>query len=185
MRIALCVRYQQQLFRLVWINESTNGIYVGMLGAQHDSHVSYHQDGTRHVKLGSEYHNRFSDTPIRSHKDVKQLDHFSLPLTKNWFNSNTAYTGDEKTESLVLLDERLLYDKDTLALDVWLLDRASELKMLDTVARVIAVDPCFQIVAELVSALDNFPQHKIALTLRTARVREVEAELLMQPQKDA
>jgi hypothetical protein len=100
-RIALCVRYQQQVFRLVWINESTNGIYVGVLGAHHDSHVSYHQDGTRHVKLGSEYHNRFSDTPITSHKDVKQLDHFSLPLTKNWFNSKTAYAGDEKTESLI------------------------------------------------------------------------------------
>jgi hypothetical protein len=57
--------------------------------------------------------------------------------------------------------------------------------MLDTIARVIAVDSCFQIVAELVSALDNFPKHKIALTLRSARVREVEAELLMQPQKDA
>jgi hypothetical protein len=121
MRIALCVRYHQQVFRLVWINESTNGIYVGVLGAKQDNHVSYHQDGTRHVKLGSEYRNRFSETPITSHKDVKQLYHFSLPITKDLFNSKTTYTGDEKTESLVLLDERLLYDKDTLALDVWLL----------------------------------------------------------------
>ncbi len=185
MRIALCIRYQQQMFRLIWINESKNGIYVGVLGAQQDSHVSYHQDGTRHVRLGSEYHNRFSDTPIASHKDVKQLDHFSLSLTKNWFNSKTAYAGDEKTESLVLLDERLLYNKDTLALDVWLLDRASELKLLDTVARLIASDPSFQVVAELVSALDNFPDHKIALTLRSARVREIEAALLMQPERDA
>lgn len=177
MRIALCIRRQGQLFRLVWLNESKAGIYLGVLGAQEDSHVSYHQDGTRHMKIGADYHNRFSDVPISSHKGFKQLDHFSLSLTKNWFNSKTAYKGDEKTESLVLLDERLLYEKDTLALDVWLLDRASE---QDALTRDLIIDPTFNIVGELVSALDCFPGHKIVITLCSARIREVPSDLLLQ-----
>ena len=125
MRIALCVRHEKTIFRLVWINESKAGIYIGTLGAQEDSHASYHQDGTRHTKIGYEYHNRFSDIPIASHTGFKQLGHYSLSLTKNWFNAKTIYTGDDKTESIVLLDQPLFYDRDTLALDVWMTDRAS------------------------------------------------------------
>ena len=185
MRIALCVRFDKRLFRLVWINESKNGIYVGILGAKQESHVSYHRDGNRHVKVAADYHNRFSDAPIAAHKGAKQLGHLSLPLTKNSFEPKMAYLGDEKTESLLLLDERLLWNKDTLALDLWLLDRASEPELLDIVARVLASDSGFQVLAELVCSLDNFPDHKIALTLRSARVREIEAAMLMQPHENA
>src|SRR5207253_7646488 len=103
-----------------------------------EAHVSYHQDGNRHVKLGNDYHNRFSDTPIAAHKGPKQLGHLSLPLNKESFKPKMAYSGDAKTESLLLLDERLLWNKDTLALDLWLLDRASETELLDIVARVLA-----------------------------------------------
>src|SRR5437879_92875 len=85
MRIALCVRFDKRLFRLVWINESKNGIYVDILGGKQEAHVSYHQDGNRHVKLGNDYHNRFSDTPIAAHKGPKQLGHLSLPLNKESF----------------------------------------------------------------------------------------------------
>jgi hypothetical protein len=154
------------------------------LGHGQDNHVSYHRDGTRHFKLGSETHVRSTDAPIALHKNWKQLGHFSLPLTTDWFNAKTAYAGDEKTESLVLLDERLLHGKDTLALDVWLLDRASEPELLATVARLIVADPSFKIVAELVLSLENFPDHKIALTLRSARTRGIEASQLMTPLAD-
>ncbi|HWH91242.1 MAG TPA: hypothetical protein VNV64_05540, partial [Candidatus Binatia bacterium] len=93
------------------------------------------------------------------------------------FNAKTAYAGDEKTETVVLLDERLLHGKDTLAVDVWLMDRASESELLDAVARLIEILPDFHIVAELVLSLENFPDHKLALTLRSARTRQVDTVL--------
>jgi hypothetical protein len=181
MRIALCVRFDKRLFRLVWITESKNGIYLGILGGKEEAHVSYHQDGNRHAKLGDDYHNRFKDTAITDHEGAKQLGHLSLPLTKESFKPKMAYSGDAKTESLLLLDERLLWNKDTLALDYWLFDRASEPELLDMVARVLASDSDFQVLAELVCSLDNFPHHKIALTLRSARVREIDDAMLVQP----
>lgn len=174
MRISLCFRRDDQIYRLVWLNESTNGIYLGVLGGREEFHVSYHQDGTRHAKLDSEYHNRFSDVPIASHTGVRQLDHLSLAMTKEWFSAATVYDGDEKTETLVLLDEGLFRKRDTLALDVWLLDRASEPELFSMVGRILAADKTFQVIAEAVVALDHFPSHKIALTLRTARIRAVE-----------
>lgn len=167
------------------MSESRAGLYVGVLGSDEDTHVSYHQDGTHHTKMGIEYHNRFSDAPISSSVGFKQLDHFSLSLTKNWFNPKTVYTGDERTESIVLLDERLLLGKDTLALDVWLTDRASEPMLLDTIAKNVVVHAPFNVVTEFVSSLEHFPEHKIALTLRSGRIRDVAQDQLMFPSEGA
>ncbi len=179
MRIALCVRHQRTIFRLVWLNESNAGIYVGVLGSAQDAHVSYHRDGTRHYKSGSEYHNRFKDTPIEAHVGARQLQHASLSLTKEWFNARTLYDGDDQTESIVLLDQRLVFGMDTLALDIWLTDRASEHELLRQMAEQARSDANYHIVAELISALDYFPRHKVAFTLRAARVRDVAANQLM------
>jgi hypothetical protein len=177
MRIALCVRHGKTIHRLVWLGESKAGIYVGVLGAQEDSHVSYHTDGTRHTKMGSEYHNRFSDTPIHEYAGCRQLDHFSLSLTKNWFNAKTQYTGDEKTESIVLVDEKSLAGRDTLALNVWLTDRKSEQELLNITAG--EIDPKFTLVAEYIASLENFPNHKLAISLHSARIRDVSPDDLM------
>jgi hypothetical protein len=179
MRVAFCTRHGSSIHRLVWGGESKAGFYVGVLGAREDSHASYHTDGTRHVRIGSQYHNRFADTPINEFQGFKQLDHFSLSLTKTWFNSKTLYAGDEKTESVVLLDEKLLQDKDTLALNVWLTDRKSEQDLLAVTAKGLASDPRFTLVGEFVASLDNFPEHKVAFGLCSARVRDVPAQELM------
>jgi hypothetical protein len=178
MRIALCVRHLQAIYRLVWLNESKVGIYVGTLGGAEDAHLSYHKDGTQHMKMGEGYHNRDKCTPIAAHVGFKHLGHFSLSLTKGCFNRKTTYRGDGKTKSVVLIDERLLLWRDTLALDVWLTDRPSEYELLRTIANK-RMDHRFQVVAELVSALDHFPLHKLAITLRAARLRDVEPAQLM------
>jgi len=179
MNIALCVRHLQAIYRLVWLNESKVGIYVGTLGGAEDAHLSYHKDGTKHMKMREAYYNRDKCTPIAAHVGFKHFGHFSLSLTKSWFNDKTIYRGDKKTKSVVLIDERLLLGKDTLALDVWLTDRPSERELLRTILTHKRMDHQFQVVAELVSALDYFPHHKLAITLGAARLRDVEPEQLM------
>jgi hypothetical protein len=62
------------------ITESKNGIYLGIRDAKQEIHISYHQDGTEHGKLGTDYHNCFSDVQIASHKGARQLYHVSLPI---------------------------------------------------------------------------------------------------------
>jgi hypothetical protein len=174
MRIALCFRRSDNIHRLIWITESRNGIYLGFQGAKQEFHISYHQDGRRHAKVGSDYHNRFNDVQIASHKGVRQLHHVSLSITKKWFTAETAYSGDNKTETLFLLDEALFRNQDMLALDIWLIDRASEQELFGTVGRLIKSDPAFKIITEIVASLDSFPEQKIALTLRSARIRKAD-----------
>lgn len=173
MRTALCVRRGESIYRLVWFGESKAGLYIGVLGAQEDSHQSYHTDGTRHTRVGADYHNRFSDTRINDFVGFNQLGHFSLSLTKNWFNAKTLYTGDKKTESIVLIHEKVLARRDTLALDVWLTDRKSEQNLLNIIANGPGGDAKFSPVTEYVASLENFPNHKLVLSLHSARIRDV------------
>lgn len=175
MRSSICFRRDRRIYRLVWITESRNGIYVGLLGGQQEFHVSYHQDGTRHAKVGSEYQNRFSDTPIAAYAGFKQLDHISLSMSPEWFGAATEYAGDEKTETVFVLDESLFRACDTCAVDVWLCERSSETGLLDAIGRMLSSEPSFQIATEAFIALDNFPNHKLGVTLRTAKIRQLEA----------
>ena len=171
MRISVCFRRDSQIYRLVWITESRAGIYLGLLGGQQEFHVSYHHDGTRHAKVGSEYHNRFSDAPIAAFVGFKQLDHVSLSMSPEWFSAATVYAGDEKTETLFVVDESLFKGRDTCAVDAWLCDRLSEPRLLDAIGLMLSSEPSFQIATEAFVALDNFPNHKFGVTLRTAKIR--------------
>lgn len=179
MRAALCVRHNKVIYRLVYFNESRSGFFYGFMGGEKDFHSSYHGDGRRHDKSGRERFNRFRDKQIALHSGFKQLGNASLPLTKNWFNEKSRYIGDQKTESVILIDQCLLHEQDTLWLDVWMTDRASEQKNLDFIAEGVIKRPGVQLVAEHVYALDYFPKQKIILTLCTGKAREVSSNDLM------
>jgi hypothetical protein len=174
-RISICFRWNSQIYRLVWITESRDGVYLGLLGGQEEFHVSYHQDGTRHSKIGSEYHNRFSDAPIAAFTGFKLLDHVSLSMSPEWFTAATAYAGDEKTETLFVLDESLFRNRDTCMVDVWLCDRPSERSLLEAIGRTVSGEASFHIASETLLALDNFPNHKLGVTLRMAKIRQIDA----------
>lgn len=89
-----------------------------------------------------------------------------MPLTENWFCAATAYDGDNKTETVLLVDERSFSNERFCSLDLWLIDRQSEAALFDRVGKHMSSEPQFTIVAEVVASLDHFPNHKLALTLR-------------------
>ena len=172
MRISVCFRRSGQVYRLVWVNEDRNGVYLGFLGAQTESHWSYHRDGRTHSKLGEDYVNQNNSIPIEDWKGVRQLFNAYMPLTGNWFSAATTYEGDKKTETVLLVDERSFSDDRFCSLDLWLIDRDSEAALFARVGEHLSSDPKYTIVAEIVSALDHFPNHKIALTLRSGNRTE-------------
>lgn len=166
MRIALCFRRAGQVYRLVWVNEDSGGIYFGYLGAQNDAHWSYHRDGRSHTKLGSAYVNQSDEIPIEDWQGVRQLGNTYMPLTDNWFSAATEYSGDGKTETVLIVDEKSFSEGRFCSLDMWLIDRDSEADLFELVGRHMSFEPRYTIVAEVVASLDFFPNHKIALTLR-------------------
>src|SRR3989442_9081181 len=129
MRIAVCFRRSGQVYRLVWVNEDKGGIYLGYLGVQAEAHWSYHRDGRSHTKIGSEYYNQSDGIPIEDWKGVRQLSNTYMPLSSNWFSAARVYGGDNKTETVLLVDETSFSGGRFCSLDLWLIDRDSEAEL--------------------------------------------------------
>ena len=168
MRISICFRRAGQVHRLVWVNEDSGGVYLGHLGAQSESHWSYHRDGRTHIKLGSEYLNPSEGIPIKDWRGVRQLCHTHMPMTDNWFSAATAYGGDRKTETVLIVDDKSFSGERFCSLDLWLIDRDSESELFALVGKHFTSEPRDTIVAEVVASLDHFPNHKLAVTLRSS-----------------
>ena len=167
MRISVCFRRGEQVYRLVWVNEDRAGIYLGYLGAQQESHWSYHRDGRSHTKLGEEYLNQSDGVSIEKVRGVRQLSNSYMPLTDNWFSAATLYAGDQKTETVLIVDEASFSGARFCSLDAWLISRDSEADLFRIVGASGASETQFTMVAEVVASLDFFPEHKLALTLRS------------------
>jgi len=171
MRISICIRRKTGTFRLVWVNESKTGVYLGNVGGTEESHVSYHQDGNRHFKVGDEYHGEFRDEPIVSFLGLKQLLHASMPITDQWFTESTKFAPDNKTHSVILVDEMRLIGFDTIAIDLFLLHRSAESEFVTELGKTVDGRAHFELNVATIVALDNFPEHKIGLALWAARTR--------------
>jgi hypothetical protein len=150
----------------VWVNEDKGETTLGTLVVKLSRTGRITSDGRTHTKYGSEYVNQSDGIPIDDWRGVRQLCNSYMPLTENWFSAATAYDGDNKTETVLLVDERSFSNERFCSLDLWLIDRQSEAALFDRVGKHMSSEPQFTIVAEVVASLDHFPNHKLALTLR-------------------
>ena len=173
MRIAICFRRNGQVCRLIWVNEDRGGIYLGYLGGQAEVHWSYHRDGRSHTKIGSEYFNQSDGIPIEDWRGVRQLSNTYMPLSNNWFSAATVYEGDKKTETVLLIDEASFSGERFCSFDFWLIDRDSEVELFNLIGKHMVSQVGYLIIAEVVAALDYFPNHKVGLTLRSGVPRSM------------
>lgn len=120
--------------------------------------------------MANEYFHQLQDMPLQSHFGLKQLQHISMPLTPWIFNDESSYAGDDKTETTIILDHSVLEQYDTLAMDLLLMDRGTELDYFRAGGLLASQEP-FHMASEIVMSLTKFPRHKIALTLRLANIR--------------
>ena len=65
MRAFVCTDYGSVIRKLVWLNESRAGVYVGMYDKSANPHASYHADGTHHLKI---VHRGEEVTPFQEQK---------------------------------------------------------------------------------------------------------------------
>ena len=171
MRVSICVERGDKVYRLAWVSESKSGVYLGHLGANEDHHVSYHQDGKRHFKSGDLHHGAFVDLPIASHKGFKQLSNGNVALTKEWLNARTEYPASPRAETLISLAENVFNGFDSLSIDWYLVDSASEVAFREMINRRARTREQFALVDLRSLALHHFPGHNLGLALWAARTR--------------
>jgi hypothetical protein len=166
MRTSICFRHAGVVRRLICVTESKAGIYVSHVLCGADIHMSYHTDGTCHTKQnGLVLGLPMSRVPIAEVKGVHQVVHMSVALALPALAFDAAYLGDQATETVLMLYDSLLSGtQQRFSLDVWLFDRPSENTFYSLP---IHTSPSAgQALADVVSTLDNFAGHKLALSFR-------------------
>jgi len=189
-RLAICVRSGQATYRLAWLRESKDGIYIGLPATPKEYHASYHQDGTRHTRIGSGYADRYADVAVNAVQGVRKLEHFRLPLTKNWFPEKTLYSKTNTVDAVLCLTEDQLHGTDTLTIDLWLSDLSSSQQLQADIDSHFDVHPDYSPVARHTVPLQCFPRHQIALAFGVARTGGYKPDELLfaenePPQRDA
>ena len=167
MRSYICIIHKGTPFKLVWVNEDSKGVYLGIYGAVEGTHFSYHADGTMHFKYTelSIPKQRHQGTPIRSINTFQQIVFQAFPLIPStmYIAGHVYQKEDQRTSVAVFLDGFIFAD-NTLAIDTYLINRAKEPDFIKFVYSRPTQDK-YKIIACNVFSLTNFSTHKIGLVI--------------------
>jgi hypothetical protein len=170
LRLSICIRTAHATYRLAWITESKDGIYIGLPATMEEYHGSYHKDGMRHTRINKHLFDRYKDVAPHTIQGVRKLEHIRLPLTKNWFPQKTLYTKIPDIKSVLLLEEHMLVGMDTLSIDLWLSDLTSTQKMQAEIDFHFKICPDRPEIAREKYQLHCYPQHQIALGIGAGKM---------------
>jgi hypothetical protein len=179
LRLSICVRTMYATYRLAWITESKDGIYIGLPATAEDYHGSYHKDGMRHTRIGKRLFDRYKDVAPHTIQGVRKLEHIRLPLTKNWFPEKTLYTKAPDIKSVLILEENMLVGMDTLSIDLWLSDLTSTQKLQAEIDFHFNVRPDLPEIARKEYQLYCYPQHQIALGIGAGKMGNYTSDELL------
>ena len=166
MRVFVCLKVSGETHRVLWLSESKSGIYVGVFNDTVDLHFSYHQDGTRHSRIAKEHHQRWKDVPLHLHSGVRQMLHNSISLKSLQAHRWPTHAPTTRDET-ILLDESQFVGNDSLAVDVWLADSASEQELRHS-AQTAHLRAGFLAVSSSIWELDNFANLRLAISFWAA-----------------
>jgi hypothetical protein len=167
MRSYICISHEGTPFKLVWVNEDSKGVYLGLYGAVQGTHFSYHIDGTKHFKFPDSPNpqQQHQGTPISSIQSFQQIafQAFQLIPSTMYIAGHIYQKEDQASSIAVFLDGSLFADK-TLAIDAYLINRAKELDFIKFLYS-RSTEDIYKIIACNVFALTNFSTHKIGLVI--------------------
>lgn len=169
MRFYICVNHEGRVYKFVWINEDSKGIYLGMYGSFRGTHFSYHANGTRHVKLhGSQTPQLESEdrsTPINQIQTHQQIAFEVLDLS-NWTPSTlgSEYQKEDRASSAAIFLDRAIFSDKTLAIDAYIFNRAKEQEFVDYVYSA-AYNSKYQVLMCSIFVMRKFPEHKVGVLI--------------------
>lgn len=165
MRSYICVRYENRLYKIVWMNEDKQGIYVGWYGKVTESHFSYHKDGYTHLKVFQ--HSKkplspYQKTPIDDVRGFVQIGYQGIPLHSQMMRIiGQEYTKQDQRSGQVFFIDSNLFIEETMDLDLYIVEKDKEQDFVQFTFQHHneKIQFCF------LNFLDNFPNHKLAMLI--------------------
>ena len=166
MRYFVCHKFQDNIYRQLWITESKSGIFIGVFGTTEDRHLSYHANGTKHFafhKAGRREHSLPSQhPPISDIEKFAIIGSINTPLVERWRGFANIFSSNRETD-IILLDEHLDYNH--LVVDVAILNKNAEQIFLSQVNPYdsTSTEQSPKLIICHLGNMDHFPNHKLAV----------------------
>jgi hypothetical protein len=168
MRAFVCTDYDSTIRKLVWVNESPAGVYVGLYDEKDDPHTSYHADGRQHTKLirgGKEIElHREQHEPIVSILTYRQIIGTGAFYADKTMHRLPQFQSESKETAFVLIGRAIFRHVEALAMNTFILKREYEAKFLNRMYADYQTGS-YELVAVSTFRLEHFPSHNVSIVL--------------------
>lgn len=166
MQTCVCTNYKDKIYKIVWVHDDAQGVYIGMFGQLAGSHFSYHIDGNRWFKIGRERVNEHRTIPIEEINSFNQITFQTLPLNDTNIKITAfEYRPDNKSTSEIFLENLTFSSKNQISLDSYLVRVGKESDFVKFVYAYPKINHKYDLVGCYLIKLDKFPNHKVGILL--------------------
>ena len=168
MRAVILSEIERTLKKLICIEECKGGIYMGFYGAANKMHISYHQDGTVHMKVGSQYLPMFKTKPIFDIQSFVSLQHYGITLEKGYEFAASDYKGSKGANSVIYINPDVIRRKRILNIIPYIIQKGAEEDCIrDLKESYIDLEDgqTFEVISANFFKLDKFPEYLVGIML--------------------
>lgn len=156
------------LKKIVWIEECLGGFYMGFYGAAGKMHLSYHKDGTVHMKSGSQYMPMYKATPIQDVKGFVALHSYGITLEEGYEFATSNYKGSKGANAVVYINPEIIRRKRILNVIPYIVKRGAEeecLRRLQASYEGSHDGQSFEVLSANLFKLDKFRNYLVGIML--------------------
>lgn len=168
MRAVILSEIDGVLKKLIWVEECKGGIYMGFYGAANKMHLSYHQDGTVHMKQGSQYLPMYKTTPIRDVQNFVSLQHYGITLEKGYEFAASDYRGSKGANAVIYINPDIIRRKRILNVIPYIIQKGKEEECLCCLQEsyISSKDgQTFEVISANFFKLDKFREYLVGIML--------------------
>jgi hypothetical protein len=176
MRAFVCTDYDSTIRKLVWLNESPAGVYVGLYDEKDDPHTSYHADGRHHTRItrgGKEVEiSREQGEPIASIARYQQIIGTGAFYADNTMRRLPQFESESKETAFVLIGRAIFRHVEALGMNTFIVKRDYEATFLKRMYADYQTGS-HELVAVSTFRLEHFRSHSVSIVLYRVKPREI------------
>ena len=153
---------------MIWLEECEGGIYMGFYGAANKMHLSYHKDGTVHMKDGLQYLPMYKTTPIQDVHSFVSLQSYGIQLEKRYEFATSDYKGSKGADVVTYINPHIIRRKRVLNIIPYIVHKGSEEECLRRLQESYLDSndgQSFEVISANFFKLDNFCGYLVGIML--------------------
>jgi len=141
---------------------------MGFYGGANKMHLSYHQDGTVHMKAGSQYLRMYKSTPIRDIQSFVSLQNYGITLEKGYEFAASDYKGSKGANAVIYINPHVIRRKRILNINPYIIRKGADEDWLCRAKESYGHSEdtqTFEVISANFFKLDKLPEYLVGIIL--------------------